>query len=131
MDAVGETTPEDQFSEIEVNDYTSIRVVSDQEGYQFDRLEKPEWAVDFGHDSHGLYSVFEVEPEKKGTPVRQRLRWIPPGRFIMGSPEGNANAFDSEKPQHEVVITHGYWMFDTPCTQGLWTALMEIGRSHV
>jgi formylglycine-generating enzyme required for sulfatase activity len=23
-----------------------------------------------------------------------------------------------------VIITQGYWLFDTPCTQGLWTALM-------
>jgi formylglycine-generating enzyme required for sulfatase activity len=76
LDATGETTAEDQFSEIEVNAYTSIRVVSDQEGYQFDRLEKPDWAVEFGHDSYGLYSVFEVAPEEKGTPVRQKMRWI-------------------------------------------------------
>jgi formylglycine-generating enzyme required for sulfatase activity len=124
LDAVGETTAEDQFTEIEVNAYTSIRVVSDQGGYQFDRLEKPDWAVEFGHDSYGLYSVFEVETEKKGTPVRQKMRWIPPGRFLMGSAEGRDYGRGNESPEHEVVITQGYWMFDTPCTQGLWTALM-------
>jgi formylglycine-generating enzyme required for sulfatase activity len=130
LDATGETTPEDEFSEIEVNAYTSIRVVSDQEGYQFDRFEKPDWAVEFGSDAYGLYSVFEVEPETKGIPVRQKMRWIPPGRFAMGSAEGNANAFNSEKPQHEVILTHGYWMFDTPCTQRLWTALMGDNPSY-
>jgi formylglycine-generating enzyme required for sulfatase activity len=130
LDATGETTAEDQFSEIEVNAYTSIRVVSDQEGYQFDRLEKPDWAVDFGHDSYGLYSVFEVEPEKKGTPVRQKMRWIPPGKFAMGSAEGRDYGRGNESPEHEVVLTRGYWMFDTPCTQGLWTSLMGGNPSY-
>jgi formylglycine-generating enzyme required for sulfatase activity len=130
LDATGETTAEDQFSEIEVNAYTSIRVVSDQEGYQFDRLEKPDWAVEFGHDSYGLYSVFEVAPEEKGTPVRQKMRWIPPGRFLMGSAEGRDYGRGNESPEHEVVLTRGYWMFDTPCTQGLWTSLMGGNPSY-
>jgi formylglycine-generating enzyme required for sulfatase activity len=99
-------------------------VVSDQEGYQFDRLEKPSWAVDFGSDRYGLYATFEVKP------VRQRMRWIPPGRFFMGSPEGKDYGRGNEGPQHEVIITHGYWMFDTPCTQGLWTALMGDNPSY-
>jgi formylglycine-generating enzyme required for sulfatase activity len=130
LDASGETTPEDEFSEIEVNAYTSIRVVSDQEGYQFDRLEKPDWAVDFGSDAYGLYSVFEVEPETKGTPVRQKMRWIRPGRFVMGSAEGKDYGRVNEGPQHEVILTHGYWMCDTPCTQSLWMALMDDNPSY-
>ena len=129
LDATGETTAEDQFTEIEVNAYTSIRVVSDQEGYQFDRLEKPNWAVEFGHDSYGLYSVFEVEPEK-GQPVRQRLRWIPPGKFVMGSAKGRDYGRGDEGPEHEVIITQGNWLFDTPCTQGLWMALMGKNPSY-
>jgi formylglycine-generating enzyme required for sulfatase activity len=42
----------------------------------------------------------------------------------MGSPEGKDYGQGNEGPQHEVIITHGYWMFDTPCTQGLWSVLM-------
>ena len=124
LDATGDSTPEEEFSEMKVNAYSSIRVVSDQEGYQFDRLEKPSWAVDFGSDSYGLFATFEVKP------VRQRMRWIPPGRFFMGSPEGKDYGQGNEGPQHEVIITHGYWMFDTPCTQGLWTALMGDNPSY-
>jgi formylglycine-generating enzyme required for sulfatase activity len=130
LDATGDSTPEEEFSEMDVNAYASIRVVSDQEGYQFDRLEKPSWAVDFGSDSYGLYSVFEVAPEKKGAPVLQKMRWIPPGRFLMGSAEGRDYGRGNESPEHEVVITQGYWMFDTPCTQGLWTALMGDNPSY-
>jgi formylglycine-generating enzyme required for sulfatase activity len=124
LDATGDRTPEEEFSELDVKAYASIRVVSDQEGYQFDRLEKPTWAVDFGSDSYGLFATFEVKP------VRQRMRWIPPGRFFMGSPEGKDYGLGNEGPQHEVIITHGYWMFDTPCTQGLWTALMGDNPSY-
>jgi formylglycine-generating enzyme required for sulfatase activity len=29
-----------------------------------------------------------------------------------------------------VIITHGYWMFDTPCTQGLWSVLMDDNPSY-
>jgi formylglycine-generating enzyme required for sulfatase activity len=42
----------------------------------------------------------------------------------MGSPAGKDYGRGNEGPQHEVIITHGYWMFETPCAQGLWTALM-------
>jgi formylglycine-generating enzyme required for sulfatase activity len=130
LDATGDRTPEEEFSELDVTAYASIRVVSDQEGYQFDRLEKPSWAVDFGSDRYGLYSVFEVAPEKKGAPVLQKMRWIPPGRFLMGSAEGRDYGRGNESPEHEVVITQGYWMFDTPCTQGLWTALVGDNPSY-
>jgi formylglycine-generating enzyme required for sulfatase activity len=124
LDATGDRTPEEEFSELDVTAYASIRVVSDQEGYQFDRLEKPSWAVDFGSDSYGLYATFEVKP------VRQRMRWIPPGKFFMGSPDGKDYGRGNEGPQHEVIITHGYWMFDRPVTQGLWTALMGDNPSY-
>jgi formylglycine-generating enzyme required for sulfatase activity len=124
LDATGDRTPEEEFSEMGVNAYSSLRVVSDQEGYQFDRLAKPTWAVDFGSDPYGVYATFEVMP------VRQRMRWIPPGRFFMGSPAGKDYGRSNEGPQHEVIITHGYWMFDTPCTQGLWTALMGDNPSY-
>jgi formylglycine-generating enzyme required for sulfatase activity len=124
LDATGDRTPEEEFSDLDVNAYASIRVVSDQEGYQFDRLAKPTWAVDFGSDSYGLYATFEIKP------VRQRMRWIPPGRFFMGSQEGRDYGRGNEGPQHEVIITHGYWMFDTPCTQGLWSVLMGDNPSY-
>jgi formylglycine-generating enzyme required for sulfatase activity len=48
----------------------------------------------------------------------------------MGSPAGKDYGLGNEGPQHEVIITHGYWMFDTPCTQGLWTALMGDNPSY-
>jgi formylglycine-generating enzyme required for sulfatase activity len=139
LDATGENSPEKEIAEIDIKAYTSIRVVSDQEGYQFDRLAKPTWAVDFGIDSYGLHATFELthslkdkirNPIEPKDSIRQRMRWIPPGRFLMGSPDGKDYEQGNEYPQHEVIITHGYWMFDTPCTQGLWTALMGKNPSN-
>jgi formylglycine-generating enzyme required for sulfatase activity len=124
LDATVENSPEKKLSEIDFNAYTSIRVDSDQESYQFDRLEKPIWAVEFGSDQYGLHATFEVST------VRQRMRWIPPGRFLMGSPDGKNYGRRNEYPQHEVILTHGYWMFDTPCRQRLWSALMEKNSSY-
>ena len=46
------------------------------------------------------------------------------GPFLMGSPENEEGRFEDEGPQHEVTIERGFWMFDTPCTQALWEAVM-------
>jgi formylglycine-generating enzyme required for sulfatase activity len=32
--------------------------------------------------------------------------------------------FNREHPQHQVTLTQGYWLFDTPCTQALWQVVM-------
>jgi formylglycine-generating enzyme required for sulfatase activity len=41
----------------------------------------------------------------------------------MGSPENEEGRYDNEGPRHEVTLSRGYWMFDTPCTQALWEAV--------
>jgi formylglycine-generating enzyme required for sulfatase activity len=68
-------------------------------------------------DACGRYADLVV----KG--VIQRLRWIKPGTFLMGSPPGEMGRGDNEL-QHEVTLTHGFWLSDTACTQGLWQAVM-------
>ena len=62
--------------------------------------------------------------------VIQYLRWIPPGEFLMGSPEDELERHDDEGPQHEVRISGGFWLFDTPVTQALWAAVMGDNPSH-
>jgi formylglycine-generating enzyme required for sulfatase activity len=52
------------------------------------------------------------------------MRWMPPGDFVMGSPEGEAGAYDEEGPRLEVRLTHGFWLGRTPVTQGQWRAVM-------
>ncbi len=78
----------------------------------------PDWASEWGQDGFGVYVAFTVGD------VTQRLRWIPPGRFMMGSPEDEPGRTASEGPRHEVTIMEGFWLFDTPCTQALWQEVM-------
>jgi formylglycine-generating enzyme required for sulfatase activity len=84
----------------------------------------PEWASSWGEDRQGVWVAFEVGG------VEQILRWIPPGTFMMGSPKGEPGRFEDEGPQHEVTISRGLWLGDTPCTQALWTAVMGANPSR-
>ncbi|MFQ5559340.1 MAG: formylglycine-generating enzyme family protein [Nitrospinota bacterium] len=77
----------------------------------------PEWASAWGQDRFGVWVEFVFDG------VVQRMRWIRPGRFMMGSPETEKGRFGNEE-EHEVVLTSGYWLADTPCTQELWAAVM-------
>ncbi|MBF0146321.1 MAG: formylglycine-generating enzyme family protein [Magnetococcales bacterium] len=84
----------------------------------------PAWASGWGEDRWGVFVEFAIGE------VRQRLRWIPPGRFWMGSPEDEPGRYKNEGPRHEVTIEKGYWLFDTPCTQALWQAVMDDNPSR-
>lgn len=55
--------------------------------------------------------------------------WIPPGEFLMGSPEDEEGRHNIET-QHRVVITKGYWLAKTPVTQSQWQAVMGNCPSH-
>lgn len=87
----------------------------------------PSWASGWGEDED-----FGPFVEIKVGTAKQRLRWIPNGSFLMGSPgkpenEGQPDEepgrFENEGPQHFVTISDGFWMFDTPVTQDLYKAV--------
>ena len=82
-------------------------------------MTRPDWASAIGRDGFGLWAEFSLEDV-----VRQRLRRIPPGRFMMGSPPGEEGRYEKEGPRRIVSIAEGFWLFDTPCTQELWEAVM-------
>jgi formylglycine-generating enzyme required for sulfatase activity len=48
----------------------------------------------------------------------------------MGSPEDEPGRYDNEGPRHQVTLTEGFWLFDTPCTQALWQAVMGNNPSY-
>ena len=75
------------------------------------------WAVAFGEDAFGLWQAFEIGGE------RQVMRWIAPGKFLMGSPEDEPERHDNETP-HLVTISRGYWLAESATTQALWQAVM-------
>lgn len=81
-----------------------------------------------GRDAFGLYADFTVAtPHGRAT---QRLRWIEPGRFLMGSPEDEPDRDGDEGPQHPVTLTRGFWLADSACTQALWRAVMGSNPSR-
>jgi formylglycine-generating enzyme required for sulfatase activity len=80
----------------------------------------PPWAEDWDRDQYGPWVTFRV-PQ---TQVKQRMRWIPPGTFTMGSPLNERLRYNNEEPQREVTLEHGFWMFDTVCTEALWSVVM-------
>lgn len=91
-------------------------------------LAKPDWASRHGVDQYGRWAEFDLSG--RTGPVTQRLRWIPPGEFWMGSPEAEAERTaddDYAETLHRVVLTQGYWLADTACTQALWEAV--VGES--
>lgn len=86
-------------------------------------MGRPAWAKEWGEDRYGVFADIEISG------VTQRMRWIPPGRFLMGSPLDEPGRFDDEGPQHDVTLTEGFWLADTACTQALWTAVSDENPS--
>ncbi len=77
----------------------------------------PSWADVFGEDGCGIFAECEVRG------VRFMWRWIPPGNFTMGSPETENGRSADEGPLHEVILTRGFWVGETPVTQAQWRAV--------
>jgi formylglycine-generating enzyme required for sulfatase activity len=53
-----------------------------------------------------------------------RYVWIPPGKFMMGCSAGDSECSDNENPAHEVSISRGFWIGQTPVTQAAYMAVM-------
>lgn len=85
----------------------------------------PPFADAWGDDRYGLWAELRVNE------VTQRLRWIEPGSFLMGSPDNEPGRASNEGQQHLVTLTEGLWLADTACTQGLWQAVMGNNPSYV
>jgi formylglycine-generating enzyme len=81
------------------------------------------WCSSSGEDEFGIWLEFTVKS------IAQRMRWIIPGQFSMGSPhdELHRNHYES---QHEVTLSKGFWIADTACIQELWQAVMETNPSR-
>ncbi|WP_198009403.1 formylglycine-generating enzyme family protein [Nitrosomonas sp. Is79A3] len=75
------------------------------------------WASEWGQDRFGLYMDLNYQG------IRQRFRWIIPGIFLMGSKKSEPESSDNET-QHQVTLSHGFWLADSACTQALWIVVM-------
>lgn len=52
-----------------------------------------------------------------------KMNWLAPGRFVMGSPPGEAGRSGDEGPQTEVTISRGFWLGIFTVTQEEWKAV--------
>ena len=84
----------------------------------------PAWATAHGKDEFGIWAEFCIGQ------VVQRMRLIPAGEFLMGSPDSEAERDEDEGPQHTVRISQDFWLADTACTQALWQVVMQNNPSY-
>ncbi|MEO1457046.1 MAG: formylglycine-generating enzyme family protein, partial [Pseudomonadota bacterium] len=96
----------------------------DTGGHPLVRGIPPAWANGSGQDAHGVFVEVEIGE------AMLRMRWCPPGRFLMGSPEDEPGRFDVEGPQVEITFRDGFWLMDAPVTQALWQAVMGKNPSR-
>lgn len=84
----------------------------------------PSWAVGFGEDRQGVFAELPLPQEN----LSMEMRWVPPGSFSMGSPEGENGRSESEGPQRRVGLSRGFWLARTPCSVAHWMAVMEEAK---
>ncbi|MFZ5564631.1 MAG: formylglycine-generating enzyme family protein [Thermodesulfobacteriota bacterium] len=79
----------------------------------------------------GLFACAGREPAPDPTSInklKMEFVYIPPGSFVMGSPEKEPGRFDDEI-LHKVVLTKGFYIQTTEVTQGQWEAVMHDNPS--
>ncbi|WP_415717739.1 formylglycine-generating enzyme family protein [Maridesulfovibrio sp.] len=81
------------------------------------------WADSYCLDQYGFYADLNIMG------VTQRMRWIQPGTFMMGSPEDEPER-SVDEIQHKVILTEGFWLSDTACTQELWEKVIGNNPSY-
>ncbi len=57
--------------------------------------------------------------------------WVPPGTFMMGCSPGDSECLTSEKPQHQVTITKGFWIGQTEVTVDGYRRFVKEARRHM
>jgi formylglycine-generating enzyme required for sulfatase activity len=77
----------------------------------------------------GKLKAGDVKTVDLGNGLTFDLVWIPPGKFIMGSPDSEAGRQKGET-QHHVTLTKGFWMGKYEVTQELWEKVMGKNPSQ-
>ncbi len=85
---------------------------------------RPAWASASGRDEYGLWADVMIRDQ------RLRFRFCPPGRVVIGSPDGEAGREPDEVPV-PVTLTKGVWIAESECTQALWRTLMAGNPSRL
>ena len=79
----------------------------------------------------GHTSWDELSESQQEKVVLESLRSVevPAGSFMMGALPDDGEAYDNEKPRHEVTLTKGLLVSQYPCTQGLYASVMGTNPS--
>ena len=85
-------------------------------------LDKTEWKVRYTNDGPDL-----TNDTCRTTELW--LRYIPTGKFMMGSPTDELGRFDNET-QHEVTLTQPFYIGVFECTQKQWELVMGSNPSY-
>jgi len=92
--------------------------------------EPPETQPDTkAHRAYSDEESWETQPAERYTnSMGMEFVLIRPGRFLMGSPDGEGE--DDEHPRHKVRITKPFYMGIALVTQAQWKAVMGTHPSH-
>jgi formylglycine-generating enzyme len=80
--------------------------------------------------TYGVQPVVPRQTIELDGGVDMKFVWIPPGPFLMGSPENEPDRSSHEK-QHRVTLTEGFWLGIHPVTQAQWQAVMGSDPSRI
>jgi formylglycine-generating enzyme required for sulfatase activity len=110
-------------AELEEKERQRLAVIAEQERLRLEAEMKAKVEVVKAQMASG--GVFQAGEQLN---LGLAVRWIPAGRFTMGSP-GSEEERSSDETQHEVVLSHGFFMAEKECTQGQWEMVMESNPS--
>ncbi len=87
---------------------------------QYGASQAREARVVLGSDAaHGVYARLRMAPLEGYDKALQHLRWVPAGKFAMGSPNGP----EEEGELRTVTLSRGFWIADTTCSWAFWRRL--------
>lgn len=84
----------------------------------------PAWAAAAGRDLNGPWAELRVGGQA------QRLRWLPPIVVSAGS-AADEPGHEADEAQVRVRLTHGRWIADSECSQGLYRVVTGRSPSRV
>lgn len=94
----------------------------------FERLVR---ALQLGLDQRGAFLLEPLSlPQTFMNCVGMEFILIPAGKFMMGSPDSDPNAFSNEKPAHQVTISQPFYLSKCAVTQAQWQAVMDTNPSN-
>lgn len=78
----------------------------------------------YDHNSSGLDPANPSHTHYVPSANNLEMIWVEPGTFIMGSPSTEVGRVDSKEDQHEVTLTHGYYLGKFEVTQAQYQEVM-------